>query len=75
MKQAFVTVLLTLLLGGCSTLGDWSESILGGDDNADPPAPLVDIESPIAVKKLWSTSVGVGDDKQFINLVHDICRF
>jgi outer membrane protein assembly factor BamB len=68
-KQAFVTVLLTLLLGGCSTLGDWSESILGGDDNADPPAPLVDIESPIAVKKLWSTSVGVGDDKQFINLV------
>lgn len=69
MKQAFVTVLLTLLLGGCSTLGDWSESILGGDDNADPPAPLVDIESPIAVKKLWSTSVGVGDDKQFINLV------
>ena len=69
MKQAFVTVLLTLLLGGCSTLGDWSESILGGDDNTDPPAPLVDIESPIAVKKLWSTSVGVGDDKQFINLV------
>jgi outer membrane protein assembly factor BamB len=68
-KQAFVTVLLTLLLGGCSTLGGWSESILGGDDNADPPAPLVDIESPIAVKKLWSTSVGVGDDKQFINLV------
>jgi len=68
-KQAFVTVLLTLLLGGCSTLGDWSESILGGDDNTDPPAPLVDIESPIAVKKLWSTSVGVGDDKQFINLV------
>ena len=69
MKQAFVTVLLTLLLAGCSTLGDWSESILGGEDNAAPPAPLVDIESPIAVKKLWSTSVGVGDDKQFINLV------
>jgi outer membrane protein assembly factor BamB len=68
-KQAFVTVLLTLLLASCSTLGDWSESILGGEDNADPPAPLVDIESPIAVKKLWSTSVGVGDDKQFINLV------
>jgi outer membrane protein assembly factor BamB len=68
-KQAFVTVLLTLLLAGCSTLGDWSESILGGEDNADPPAPLVDIESPIPVKKLWNTSVGVGNDKQFINLV------
>jgi len=68
-KQAFVTVFLTLLLAGCSTLGDWSESILGGEDNADPPAPLVEIENPIPLKKLWNTSVGVGNDKQFINLV------
>jgi outer membrane protein assembly factor BamB len=68
-KQAFVAVLLTLLLAGCSTLGDMSESILGGEDNADPPAPLVEIENPIQLKKLWDTSVGVGDDKQVVNLV------
>ncbi|MCK5382128.1 MAG: outer membrane protein assembly factor BamB [Gammaproteobacteria bacterium] len=68
MKQSLV-ILLSALLAGCSTLGNWGESILGGDDNADPPAPLVDIEAPVPLKKLWSTSVGVGDDKHFINLV------
>jgi len=68
-KRAFTALLLTGMLAGCSTMGDWSESILGGDDNAEPPEPLVDIENPIPLKKLWSTSVGVGDDEQFINLV------
>lgn len=68
MKQSLV-ILLSFWLAGCSTLGDWGESILGGEDNADPPAPLVDIEDPVALKKLWDTSVGVGDDEQFINLV------
>ena len=69
MKQAFATLLLTGMLAGCSTLGSWSESILGGEDNLEEPAPLVDIESPVPLKKLWSSSVGVGVDKQFINLV------
>lgn len=69
MKQAFASLLLTGMLAGCSTLGDWSESILGGEDNLEDPAPLVDIESPVPLKKLWSSSVGVGVDKQFINLV------
>ena len=69
MKQAVATLLLTGLLTGCSTMGDWSRSILGGEDNAEPPAPLVDIEDPVPLKQLWSASVGVGDDRQFINLV------
>ena len=47
MKQAFATLLLTGMLAGCSTLGSWSESILGGEDNLEEPAPLVDIESPV----------------------------
>jgi len=68
-KQAFTILLLAGVLGGCSTLGNWSESILGGEDNAEPPDPLVEIENPIALKKLWSTSVGVGSDEQFIRLV------
>ena len=73
MKQAFAIIflvgLLPGMLAGCSTLGDWSRSILGGEDNVEPPAPLVDIENPVPLKKLWSSSVGVGDDRQFINLV------
>lgn len=73
MKQAFASLImsgvLAGMLAGCSTLGDWSSSILGGEDNAEPPAPLVDIENPVPLKELWSSSVGVGVDRQFINLV------
>ena len=73
MKQAVATLLLpgllTGLLTGCSTMGDWSRSIFGGEDNTEPPAPLVEIEDPVPLKKLWSANVGVGDDEQFINLV------
>lgn len=68
MKQRLV-ILLSVWLSGCSTLGDWGESILGGEDNAEPPAPLVEIEAPVPLKKLWDISVGVGNDEQFINLV------
>jgi outer membrane protein assembly factor BamB len=56
-------------LSACSTLGDWGQSILGGDDNAEPPAELIEIEAPVPLKKLWDTSAGVGNDEQFINLV------
>jgi len=67
-KQRLV-ILLSVWLSGCSTLGNWGESILGGEDNAEPPAPLVEIETPVPLKKLWDISVGVGNDEQFINLV------
>jgi outer membrane protein assembly factor BamB len=68
-KQALAILLLSGVLGGCSTMGDWSKSILGGEDNAAPPAPLIDIESPVPLEKLWSSNVSVGEDRQFINLV------
>ena len=53
------------LLSGCGTLS----GILGGDDNAEPPAPLLDIDDPVPLQKLWSTSVGAGYDEQDVNLV------
>jgi len=52
-------------LSGCGTLN----SILGGEDNTEPPAPLVDVDDPVPLQELWSTSVGVGHDKQYVNLV------
>ena len=69
MKQALTAVMLAALLSGCSTLSKWTSSILGGSDNAEPPAELIDIADPIPLKTLWKTSVGVGYDKQFVNLV------
>ncbi|MCG6898662.1 MAG: outer membrane protein assembly factor BamB [Gammaproteobacteria bacterium] len=68
MRQATTVVILAALLSGCSTLSGWTSSLLGGSDNAEPPAPLVEIPDPIPLKQLWSTRVGVGLDKQFVNL-------
>jgi outer membrane protein assembly factor BamB len=58
-------VLLAMLLGGCSTMAGW----FGGEDNATPPAKLVDIKDPVKLKELWSEDIGVGYDKQSVNLV------
>lgn len=58
-------VLLVVLLGGCSTISGW----FGGDDNAVPPAELQDITDPVPLKELWSTDIGVGYDKQSVDLV------
>lgn len=65
MKRLLLTCLLGGLLSGCGTLN----SILGGEDNAEPPTPLEDIADPVSLQKVWSTSLGVGFDKQYVNLV------
>jgi outer membrane protein assembly factor BamB len=65
MKRVLATCLLGGLLSGCGTMS----GILGGEDNAEPPAPLVDIADPVPLQELWSTSLGVGYDKQYVNLV------
>jgi outer membrane protein assembly factor BamB len=67
-KQALAAVMLAALLSGCSTVSGWTNSLLGGSDNAEPPAPLVEIANPIPLKELWNAHVGVGLDKQFVNL-------
>ncbi len=65
MKQFPVIALLAGLLGGCSFMSGY----LGGDDNAEPPAQLEKLEDPVVLKRLWSTSIGVGYDSQFVRLV------
>jgi outer membrane protein assembly factor BamB len=61
--------LLAGLLTGCSTLSEFGASILGGEDNSEPPVELERLADDIGLKKLWSSNVGVGYDEQFINLV------
>jgi outer membrane protein assembly factor BamB len=68
-RQAFTVVLLAALLSGCSTMSKWTSSMFGGTNNAEPPAPLVDIADPLPLKTVWKKDVGVGHDKQFVNLV------
>ena len=69
MKQIVVTLLLVTLLSGCSTISKWSSSLLGGTDNSEPPTELTEIEDPVRLRTLWSRDVGVGVDKQFVNLI------
>lgn len=68
MKRLPLLILLGGLLSGCSTLSSWFDGMLGGEDNTEPPTPLADLESSVTFVRHWSTDVGVGNDRQFINL-------
>ncbi len=74
----FYVFLLINLLTGCATFDTLGESVSGitdyfrgGEDNADPPAVLVDsVPTPeIKLEVLWKESVGVGADEQSLKLI------
>ena len=79
MKQLhYISLLLVSLIGlpACSLLdtagemaGDATSYFLGGDDNKEPPAELVDYTSEIAIEVLWEESIGSGAESQFLNLI------
>lgn len=65
MRHFPVILLLAGMLGGCSFMS----GLMGDDDNTEPPAELEKLENPVALKRLWSTRIGVGYDEQFVRLV------
>jgi outer membrane protein assembly factor BamB len=67
-KRLLLLILLGGLLSGCSTMSSWFDGILGGEDNTEPPTPLTELDPRVSFERRWSTDVGVGYDKQFINL-------
>ena len=65
-----------LTLTGCSAIDTVGESIdgisnyfKGGEDNSDPPTPLVEYTQEIKIKEVWKESVGVGADEQTLKLI------
>ena len=69
-------LLLCLSLFGCAALETAGESFsgitdyfLGGEDNAEPPAELVDYTPESEIEVLWKETVGVGADEQTLRLV------
>ena len=65
MKRAALplTFLLAgLLLQGCTWIRNW------GDPEPGDPAPLVEFEPSLEVRKVWSTSIGDGMGKQGLSM-------
>jgi outer membrane protein assembly factor BamB len=63
-------------LAGCAAFDTLGESVsgisnyfLGGEDNAEPPAVLVEYTPEIKIEELWQETVGIGSDEQFLKLV------
>lgn len=72
-------LLLCLALAGCAAFDTLNESVsglsdyfLGGEDNSDPPAVLLEYTPEIKIEELWRESVGVGTDEQSLKLVSAI---
>lgn len=65
MMRWFAVLSLSGLLAGCAGLG----GLFGDEDNVEPPAPLQPLEEAVPVDVLWSKDIGVGSDKQRVNLV------
>jgi outer membrane protein assembly factor BamB len=75
-RAGFLLGLMMLLLTGCATLETAGELVtgvtsyfLGGIDNKEPPAELVEFEPEIEIDLLWKEHVGVGTEEQLLNLV------
>ena len=63
MKKLLVAfIVIALLLPGCSWIESW------GDDEPNAPAPLVEFETSLKVKKVWSVNVGDGMGKQGLSM-------
>ncbi|HEY5701651.1 MAG TPA: outer membrane protein assembly factor BamB [Gammaproteobacteria bacterium] len=53
-----------LLMTGCATVTDF----VGGDDNSEPPAELVEFNAELKVEEAWSRSIGSGVTKYYLKL-------
>jgi len=62
-KRILIAFLISgLVLPGCSWIRSW------GDDEAGDPAPLVEFEPSLKVKKIWSTNIGAGMGKKGLSM-------
>ena len=63
MSRILALVALSLLtLNGCSWVRSW------GDPEPGDPAPLVEFESSLEVRKVWSVDVGDGMGKKGLSM-------
>jgi len=56
------------MLCSCSVPQKVGDFFSGGDDNAEPPAPLVQFKQKLNPIRLWSRNIGSGTDEQYLKL-------
>ena len=61
-KLLLASLMVVLALPGCSWIRGW------GEDDPGDPAPLVEFETTLKVKKIWSTQVGNGMGKHGLTM-------
>ena len=59
------SLLLLLLLGGCSTVSGWFSL---DDEDGNNPAELEDYKPTVNIKKLWSADIGSGQGDAYHSL-------
>ena len=73
MRKITLLLLLCLVLVGCATVKESMSGVFdyfsGGQDNAEPPTPLVEYTPELDVKVFWKESVGVGADGRTLKLI------
>lgn len=57
-------LLVPVMVSGCETISNF----MGGEDNSEPPAPLVEFTPTTGVVTRWSRNVGDGSDKLYLKL-------
>ncbi len=64
MARLLALTLAAALLSGCTTLTNY----FSGEDNAEPPAPLVEFETTADINNRWTRSIGNGSDEQYLKM-------
>ena len=74
--RTILLLLLSLSLVGCSMLDTAKESMSGimdyfsgGEDNAEPPSPLIEYHPELEPQIVWKESIGVGADQRSLELI------
>lgn len=62
--RVLFSLLVILQLQSCSTIDDF----FNGEDNAQPPTELEDINKTVSIQTQWSKDVGSGNDEAFVKL-------
>lgn len=67
MARLLFALPVLLLLQACG-MGQMVTNYFGGEDNAEPPAPLVEFEPAVNIDSRWSRRIGDGTDEQYLKL-------